>query len=48
MFYIFSNKFFHSFHHFVIHSSQRAIGYKNFGNLELTGEKKLLKIISIL
>ena len=43
---IFSNKFFHSFHHFVIHSSQRAIGYKNFGNLELTGEKKLLKIIS--
>jgi len=43
---VFSNKFFHSFHHFVIHSSQRAIGYKNFGNLELTGEKKLLKIIS--
>ena len=43
---VFSFRFFHNFHKLIIHSSLRAIGYKNFGNLRLTGEKKLLKIIS--
>ena len=43
---IFSYKFFLNFHNFLIHSSLKAIGYKNFGNFEITGEKNFLKKIS--
>ena len=43
---IFSYRIFHNFHYFMIHTSLRAIGYKNFGNFKLTGEKKILKLIN--
>ncbi len=43
---IFSHKFFLNFHNFLIHASLRSIGYKNFENFKVTGEKNLLNKIS--
>lgn len=43
---IFSNKIFSGFHYFLLHLSQRALGYKNFGNFNKTGEKLFLKKIN--
>ncbi len=42
---IFSKRIFISFHYFLLHLSQRALGYKNFGNFIKTGEKNFLKKI---
>ena len=41
--YYFSNKIFTGFHYFLLHLSQRALGYKNFGNFNKTGEKLFKK-----
>jgi len=43
---IFSYKLFLNFHNFLIHSSLKAIGYKNFGNFKITGEENFLKKLS--
>ncbi len=43
---IFSRKLFINFHYFLLHLSQRALGYKNFGSLRKTGERNFLKKIN--